>query len=110
MVKKTLEHISVRVTPKQKAYLIARAKANNLSLSDYIRDCLFDDAHQDKELAQILSMLGQGKYAKHLSDIAQDIKNGTLILSPDTQNLITRASHALINIRNVIIQKLGLHP
>ncbi len=61
-------------------------------------------------LAQTLSALGQTEVFKNLNTIIEQLENGTLVLTPETEEQINVACLCVINMRNDLVKALGLKP
>lgn len=114
-----MQIFSLRISEKQKLLLQQRAKSHGLSVSAYGRMMLLSetiedrarmlaDAASDKELAQILAVLGQTRIANNLNQIAKAINTGTLIISPDVIKQINESYDTVLWIRATLIKALGL--
>ncbi len=112
---------SLRLTQPQRDFIRAQASAMKMSDAKWIRYRLFRDtalksseqkilqpiSHQ-KELAQILFLLGQSRIANNLNQIAKAVNMGTLVLGPDVYNQIDESYRSVIWMRRSLIKALGL--
>ncbi len=112
---------SIRFTPEERALFDAMAKEMELSGAELIRLKLFTDTlhekfavrtqnktHPNKELAQILSLLGQSRIPNNLNQIAKAINTGTLVLDPDVIAQIQEAYQTIQWMRRMLIKGTGL--
>lgn len=110
MPKKT-KLISIRVMEAEHKAL--QKRANGLSLSAYIRACLFADtrlsSQDDKKLlAQILAKLGQSNIANHLRDLANLARSGSLPLTPETTAKLDQACQDIAEIKSSLMNALRI--
>jgi alanyl-tRNA synthetase len=112
--------VSVRFSDEEREQL--KKDAEGQSLNSYIKSRVFDEAIPRKRkynanpvtdmqlLAQTLSALGQTEVFKNLNTIIEQLENGTLVLTPETEEQINVACLCVINMRNDLIKALGLRP
>lgn len=110
--------ITLRLTPKERAKL--EELAQTMTLSAYIRMVLFaEDVSPRKssskapikdreELAQVLGLLGQSRIANNLNQLAKEAHLGALLMDEQTQSQIDEAYLYVLEIRQHLIQALGL--
>ena len=116
--RKSTPRITLRLTEDENNDL--RERAGDLSVSSYVRECLFaKDATRRKRrsyrpvadqqaLAQILSKLGQSRMASNLNQIAYHANAGSLIVDEVTLDEINEAAATIAWIRVTLIEALGL--
>lgn len=116
--KARLTPVCIRLNASEVAKLRKLADDQNLSVSAYIRACLFSDENyksdllpletRQKLLAQILAQLGKAEYSKSLRGISEAAQAGTLTLTPDVEQQILDGSNHIKNINGVLLRALGL--
>ncbi|SIS41974.1 mobilisation protein (MobC) [Thalassolituus maritimus] len=92
-----------------------------MSESDWIRTVLFTDAAlvtpkqksavkraSDRDISQVIYLLGQSRIPNNLNQIAKGINMGTLIVTPDTERHLDEAYRMVLWIRQTLIHQLGL--
>ncbi len=112
---------SIRFTPQERKLFDAMAKQVDMNGAEFIRLQLFTNTLQEKfavrtqnktnpnkELAQILSLLGQSRIANNLNQIAKSINTGTLVLSPELIAQIDESYHTIQWMRRMLIKGTGL--
>lgn len=111
---------SLRLTPEQRARLVAEAKG--APLGAYIKAKVLGDdlpirlrrsglALQDrKALAQALALLGRSRVANNLNQLAHAANIGALPVDPDTVSDINAALADVRAIRRHLMAALGLKP
>ena len=116
--KKNAPRITLRLTEEELAKL--KNLSSGVSLSAYIRKCLFgaDTAPRklrsrvpvkDQEaLARILGLLGQTRIANNLNQIAHQANCGSLSMDEKTEDEIKLACAHIAWIRVKLIEALGL--
>lgn len=94
--------------------------AVGLSLSEYIRQRLFDESFpkrrtrgkypvkDHKILSQLLGELGRTRLASNMNQIARAINNDNLDLTPETETALLEACADIYEIRNMLIKALGM--
>ncbi len=115
---KKAPRITLRLTDEELAKL--KNLSSGLSLSAYIRKCLFgkDTAPRklrsrvpvkDQEaLAQVLGLLGKTRIANNLNQIAYEANCGSLLMDGETENEIKLACAHIAWIRVKLIEALGI--
>lgn len=110
--------ITLRLTLDERAKL--EELAQSMTLSAYIRMCLFKDdvaprmvskkspIKDREELAQVLALLGQSRIANNLNQLAKEAHLGSLLLDEQTVNQIDEAYSYVLDLREHLIQALGL--
>ncbi|MBK6896202.1 MAG: plasmid mobilization relaxosome protein MobC [Alphaproteobacteria bacterium] len=109
--------ISLRLTEEERAQIAQ--KAGSLTLSDFIRQTMLlvpcprkhrlkAPIKDHKPLAQILALLGASRMASNLNQIARGLNTGSLIVSVETEEMIKEACTAILQMRDLLIQALGL--
>lgn len=103
-----------------KEQLAQESRALDISNSAYVVLCLADSKAQRKladifmlqqrrtEYAQILRALGQSRIANNLNQIAYQLNTGNLIFTPDVAAQIHEAYEAIITIRSLLIEGMGV--
>lgn len=113
-MKQTTSPYSIRFTPKERASIAHMAKQQDMSDAAFIRFKVFEEYAQqhvsNKELAKILTLLGQARLANNLNQLAKAANLGTLILSPDVKAQIDELYDTVMWIRRALIEALGLKP
>lgn len=116
--RKSTPRITLRLTEDENNIL--RERAGNLSVSSYVRECLFekDTARRKRRsyrpvadqqaLAQVLSKLGQSRMASNLNQIAHHANAGSLIVNEATLDEMNEAAATIAWMRVTLIQALGL--
>ncbi|MEZ5918974.1 MAG: plasmid mobilization relaxosome protein MobC [Alphaproteobacteria bacterium] len=108
---------SLRLSQEERERL--ERDAGDMPRSAYIRSCLFDETTPRKRrlknpvkdhkiLAQALALLGQSRIASNLNQIAKALNSGSLIISPDTEDVIREACAAIIQIRDLLMKALDM--
>ena len=110
--------VSVRFSNEEREQLNKDAKGQ--SLNSYIKSRVFDEAVPRKRkynanpvtdmqlLSQTLSALGRTEVFATLSAIIEQLENGSLVLTPETEEQINVACLCVINMRNDLVKALGL--
>ena len=115
---------SIRFTQAQRDFIREQASAMNMKDAQWIRHRLFSETaltpskqkhvllplSQEKELAQILYLLGQSRMANNLNQIAKAVNTGTLIVDPEVYAQIDKSYRGIQWMRRTLIQALGLRP
>ncbi len=116
--KKKTPRITLRLTEDELVAL--KNLSNGMSLSAYIRKCLFGKSAtprkvrsrvpvKDQEaLAQVLGLLGQTRIANNLNQIAYEANCGSLLIDEETENEIKLACAHIAWIRVKLIEALGI--
>ncbi|MFN3171220.1 MAG: plasmid mobilization protein [Hyphomicrobiales bacterium] len=108
--------LTIRLTAEERSSLKRRADENELSLSAYVRSCVFKTAGQRKnypakdrvELARLLGLLGQSEIADNLNVLADEATCGSLLFDDQTQAKIQAAYEHVCFMRESLIAVLGL--
>lgn len=114
---KTPSPFSLRLSAEERAYL--EYKAGSRPLGAYIRETLLGDrctkrrkqrkAIEDhKQLAVVLSALGQSRMSSNLNQIAKAANDGTLDMPEDTQQQLDEAYQAILAMREALFIALGM--
>lgn len=110
--------ITLRVTDEERERL--KAAAAGMSVSAYIRKCVFGDAAAPRKirskvpvkdeaaLARILGMLGQSRIANNLNQLAYQANAGSLLIDEKTEKEITEAYAHTLFMRAELVKALGL--
>jgi len=116
--RKSTPRITLRLTEDENNDL--RERAGDLSVSSYVRECLFEkDVTRRKRrsyhpvadqqaLAKVLSKLGQSRMASNLNQIAYHANAGSMIVDEVTLDEINEAAASIAWIRVTLIEALGL--
>jgi len=95
--------------------------ADGRPIAAYIKDVLFIEERkpqrthgvilQDKKLyAQALGSLGQSRLASNVNQMAKAVNSGSLQVNQETEAAILEAAKAIIVLRDVFFDAMGLHP
>lgn len=112
-VKKT-SPLSVRLTQAERDNLLNRA--GGLTLSDFVKQVLFDGAPQVHSglavanrtlLAHLLATLGASNIAPNLDALAQEAEHGNLAADDETIKAIRQASDDIRLMHNALMRGLG---
>lgn len=110
--------ISLRLTEAERTHLEAQATDGNLSA--FIRHRLFAPTEQvsrrevrnprvdERQVAQVLAYLGASELASSLRDLAVAATSGALPCSPETEQLLTSSCASIADLRNALMNALGL--
>lgn len=110
--------LSIRLSDTERATLLKAA--NGTALSVYARKKLFGDATtlrqnrtrdpiaSETHLAQILAWFGRSDLGASLKSLAEDARDGALLLDDETVASIHRACADIGEIRSLLLQALGL--
>lgn len=116
--KKCPSPITLRVTDEEREKL--KAAAAGMSVSAYIRKCVFGDAAAPRKmrsrvpvrdqaaLARILGLMGQSRIANNLNQLAYHANSGSLLVDEKTAKEISEAYAHVLHIRAELIKALGL--
>ena len=101
----------MRVTVSEHSAL--QKRANGLSLSAYIRACLFPEirtsSQDDKKLlAQIMAKLGQSNIVNHLHELTNLARSGSLPLTPETTSKLEQACQDIVEIKSRLMNALRI--
>jgi len=95
--------LCIRMTHEEKRILEQRSEAASLSISEYGRWCMLKEEcaprktrgkHPVKDygiLGAILAALGRTRIASNLNQIAKNINNGTIEMTPEVKQAIMEA-------------------
>jgi hypothetical protein len=108
--------ISIRLTAAERSQLAERA--GDLGLSAYVRQQLFGTGQRKRvprsprtptrDVAHLLALLGDAELAASLRELARAVRVGALPVLPGTEQAITDAGKAVIDMRSALIEALGL--
>lgn len=110
---------TIRFTLREFAILTERAANAGMTLAAYIRHLLFgEEAEKRKRIVRViikdadafsklLSMLGASHIANNLNQIAKAINQGMVNLSPEMEKLLRESCHAILEMRELLLQALG---
>jgi hypothetical protein len=108
--------LSIRFNEAEKAAL--QERAGGLPLGTYIKAAVLgDDAKavrgqrtpvKDADLlCRVLALLGQSRLANNLNQLAKAANQGSLPVTPETEDDIRRACAAVFEMRLLLLQALG---
>lgn len=117
--KRSTSTVTLRLTPEERAEL--EELAAGMTLSAFIRGCLFDreskrrkikqrstTAIEDKKaIAEALALLGQSRIASNLNQLAYHANIGVLIVGDTEKAQIAEANAHLTAIRSLLMDALG---
>ena len=120
LTKKTTSpsRITLRLTESELSML--RVQAGDMSMSAYVRDCVFKDnvckrkrrsyrpVADQKALGRALYMLGASKVSNNLNQLAHHANCGSLPCDQETLTKINEAYEHVQSMRSMLIQALGL--
>ena len=106
---------SLRLSQEERERL--KRDAGDQPLGVYIRSLLFDKPDKrkrrlkapvkdQKALAQVLAKLGRADISQNLKKLAQAMDSGSLVVSPDTEEIMREASEAILEMRGDLLQAL----
>ncbi|WP_306253829.1 plasmid mobilization relaxosome protein MobC [Parvularcula sp. IMCC14364] len=110
--------VSVRLLPEERSRL--ETDAGDLSLSAYIRLCLFGESIPKKRrksrqpvkdqqaLGKVLGLLGRSNIANNLNQLAKAANTGTLTIDDDTKELLVEACSDVQAMKTAMIEAMGL--
>ena len=110
--------LSVRLSDAELTEL--RAAAGSKTLSDHLRDRLFDKGRRTQRkprralradtaaLGQILGAIGRSRVAANVEQLARDARSGALLLDDVTARQIAEAHAEIRDIRERLIAAMGL--
>lgn len=116
--KKCPSPITLRVTDEEREML--KAAAAGMSVSAYIRKCVFGDATAPRKirskvpvkdqaaLARILGMMGQSRIANNLNQLAYQANAGSLLIDEKSEKEINEAYTHTLFMRAELVKALGL--
>ena len=94
--------------------------ANGIHLSKYIKSVLFDrelpqvkrrnttPVKDHQKLAKLLAELGKSRIASNLNQLAKAANSGSLPVTPDVLKALNDAAQAILSMRFMLMQALGL--
>ena len=112
--------LSIRLSPQEWKIVRNCAARLGLSLSGYARQQILAGevtprrtrgkapVKDHKALGQILSYIGQLRWASNLNQLANAANQGLLILTPEVETAILEACADIRMIKNMLMQALGL--
>ena len=118
--KKAYSPLSIRLSPQEWKIVREGSARLGLSLSGYARrQILAEDVtprrtrgkapvKDHKALGQILSYIGQLRWASNLNQLAKAANQGLLILTPEVETAILEACADIRMIKNMLMRALGL--
>lgn len=110
---------TIRFTLLEFAILTERAAGAGMTLAVYIRHLLFGEQAEKRKrviravikdaeaFSKLLSMLSATHIANNLNQIAKAINQGMVHLSPEMEKLLREACHAVLEMRELLLQALG---
>ncbi|MCB1681033.1 MAG: hypothetical protein KDI65_03790 [Alphaproteobacteria bacterium] len=109
--------LSVRLSQEEREQL--EQAAGDIPLGAFIRSFLpFDPTQRKRKLkspikdhkiiAQILAMLGQSRISSNLNQIAKALSSDSLLVTPDTEEIIQEACKAIIQMRDMLMRALNI--
>jgi len=110
--------ITLRLTPEERAKL--EQLAQGMTFSAYIRACIFQSETSPRKriaksttkdkaaLAEVLGLLGQSRIANNLNQLAYNANTGSLIVTEDTLQQIKEAYDHTREMRDALVQAIGL--
>lgn len=110
--------VTVRLKPDEREQL--ELAANDLSLSAYIRLCLFGDdvpVHRTRgkqpvkdyqALGQLLGVLGRSNLANNINQLTKAAHSGTLDMNEDVEAQLKEAALEIASMRLLLIKALGM--
>ena len=95
--------------------------ADGRPISDYIKDVLFVEERkpqrslgivlEDKKLfAKALGFLGKSRLSSNVNQLAKAANTGSLQVTPETEKLIQESMHAILWMRDLLMQAMRLKP
>ena len=115
---KPTKPFSVRLTDEERAYL--EELAGKRPLGAYIRQKLLGEKADkrkrnlrkptlnDKQYAELLAALGQGRWSSNLNQLAKHANIGTLDVSKDVEQELHDACGAVLAMRDALLMALNL--
>jgi len=112
--------LSIRLSPQEWKVIREGAARLGLSLSGYARKQILAEEttprrtrgkapiKDHKALGQILSYIGQFRWASNLNQLAKAANQGLLFLTPEIEAAILEACADIRMIKNMLMQALGL--
>ncbi len=118
--KTTYSPLSIRLSPQEWKIVREGAASLGMSLSGYARTQILAEQTTPRRtrgkapvkdhiaLAQILSYIGQLRWASNLNQLAKATNQGLLILTPEIKAVILEACADIRMIKNMLMKALGL--
>jgi len=118
--KTTYSPLSARLSPQEWKVVREGAARLGMSLSGYVRKQILTEeitprrtrgkapVKDHKALGQVLSYIGQLRWASNLNQLAKSANQGLLILTPEVEATILEACADIRMIKNMLMQALGL--
>jgi Mobilization protein NikA len=112
--------LSIRLSPQEWKIVRERAAGLGLSLSGYARQQILAKevtprrtrgkapVKDHKALGQILSYIGQLRWASNLNQLAKTANQGPIILTPEVETAILEVCADIRMIKNMLMKALGL--
>lgn len=112
--------LTLRLTRAERVRLDSEANRLGLSTGAYVRylvapedvqrklSAVFERQQLRREYAEILRILGQSRIASNLNQIAHAIHTGTFVFTPDIAAQITECYEAIVYIRSLLIETMGV--
>jgi len=112
--------LSIRLSPQEWKIVREEAARLGMSLSGYARKQILAEqttprrtrgkapVKDHKMLGQILSYIGQLRWASNLNQLAKAANQGLLILTPEVKAIILEACADIRMIKNMLMKALGL--
>ena len=94
--------------------------AAGMPLGEYVRQRVFDESKPKRRtsgklpvkdhqvLSQLLGELGRSRLANNLNQIAKAVHTGALVLSPETRAVLLEACADIRQVRQMVMEALGL--
>lgn len=110
---------TIRFTLWEFANLTQRAANAGMTLAVYIRHILFREQAEERKrviravikdveaFSKLLSMLSATRIANNINQIAKATNQGMVHMSPEMEKLLRHACHAIIEMRDLLLQALG---
>lgn len=109
---------TLRLTPEERSRL--EQDAGHLSLSAYVKSCLFDGTaapvrtrtrfpvRDQAALSAALARLGQTRIGNNLNQLARAANVGALYLTPELEGELREACSAIVELRALLVAAVGL--
>ena len=110
---------TIRFTLWEFANLMQRATNAGMTLAVYIRHILFGEQAEERKrviravikdveaFSKLLSILSATRIANNINQIAKATNQGMVYMSPEMEKLLRHACHAIIEMRDLLLQALG---
>lgn len=110
---------TIRFTLWEFANLTERAANKGMTLASYIRHILFGEQAEKRKrviravikdveaFSKLLSILSATRISNNINQIAKAINQGVLHVSPEMEKLLRDACHAIIEMRDLLLQAIG---